>query len=69
MNRFLVIPIFNFLNQFNLSYGIIILVLTVAIKLLLLPMAYRNQKSSIAHAGPEARGGGRSTRSMAARMP
>src|SRR5690606_28530302 len=25
MNRFLVIPIFNFLSQFNLSYGIIIL--------------------------------------------
>jgi YidC/Oxa1 family membrane protein insertase len=47
MNRFLVIPIFNFLNQFNLSYGIIILVLTAAIKLLLLPVAYRNQKSSI----------------------
>lgn len=47
MNRFLVIPIFNFLSQFNLSYGIIILVLTIAIKLLLLPIAFKNQKSSI----------------------
>ncbi len=47
MNRFLVIPIFNFLNQFNLSYGIIILVLTVVIKMLLLPIAFKNQKSSI----------------------
>lgn len=47
MNRFLVIPIFNFLSQFNLSYGIIILVLTVAIKLLLLPIAFKNQKSSL----------------------
>ncbi len=47
MNRFLVIPIFQFLSQFNLSYGIIILVLTIAIKLLLLPIAYKNQKSSI----------------------
>ncbi|MGB3867968.1 MAG: membrane protein insertase YidC [Flavobacteriales bacterium] len=47
MNRFLVIPIFNRLSQFNLSYGIIILVLTIVIKLLLLPIAYRNQKSSI----------------------
>ncbi len=47
MNRFLVIPIFNFLSQFNLSYGIIILVLTIVIKMLLLPIAYRNQKSSI----------------------
>lgn len=47
MNRFLVIPIFNFLDQFNLSYGIIILVLTIVIKLLLLPIAFRNQKSSV----------------------
>lgn len=47
MNRFLVIPIFNFLHRFNLSYGIIILVLTIAIKLLLLPIAYKNQKSSV----------------------
>ncbi len=47
MNRFLVIPIFSFLSRFHLSYGIIILVLTVVIKLLLLPIAYRNQKSSI----------------------
>ncbi len=46
MNRFLVIPIFNFFGGFNLSYGIIILLLTVAIKLLLMPIAYRNQKSS-----------------------
>jgi YidC/Oxa1 family membrane protein insertase len=46
MNRFLVIPIFNFLSGFKLSYGIIILVLTIAIKLLLMPLTYRNQKSS-----------------------
>ncbi len=46
LNRFVVIPIFQFLGKFNLSYGIIILVLTIAIKLLLMPVAYRNQKSS-----------------------
>jgi YidC/Oxa1 family membrane protein insertase len=46
MNRWVVIPIFNFLGKFNLSYGIIILVLTIAIKLLLMPLTYRNQKSS-----------------------
>jgi YidC/Oxa1 family membrane protein insertase len=46
MNRFVVIPIFNFLSGFKLSYGIIILVLTIAIKLLLMPLTYRNQKSS-----------------------
>ncbi len=41
VNRFLVIPIFNFLNKFNLNYGIIILILTIAIKLLLLPLTYK----------------------------
>ena len=46
INRFVVIPIFNLLGRFNLSYGIIILVLTIAIKLLLMPIAYKNQKSS-----------------------
>jgi YidC/Oxa1 family membrane protein insertase len=46
VNRFIVIPIFNLLGQFKLSYGIIILVLTIAIKLLLMPIAFKNQKSS-----------------------
>ncbi|MCW5900598.1 MAG: membrane protein insertase YidC [Flavobacteriales bacterium] len=46
MNRWLVIPIFNFLNQFDLSYGIIILVLTLAIKLLLMPLTYKNLVAS-----------------------
>ncbi len=46
INRFVVIPVFNFLGKFNLSYGIIILVLTILIKVLLLPIAYKNQKSS-----------------------
>ncbi|HET6225448.1 MAG TPA: membrane protein insertase YidC [Bacteroidia bacterium] len=46
LNRFLVIPIFNFLAGFNLNYGIIILILTVILKLLLLPIAYRTVLSS-----------------------
>lgn len=46
LNRFLVIPIFNFLDGFNLNYGIIILILTVILKLLLLPIAYRTVLSS-----------------------
>lgn len=46
VNRFLVIPIFNFLNGFNLNYGVIILILTIIIKLLLLPIAYRTVLSS-----------------------
>ncbi|MBL7964885.1 MAG: membrane protein insertase YidC [Flavobacteriales bacterium] len=47
MNRFLVIPIFNFFGGFNLGYGVIILLLTIAIKLLLTPLTYRNQRSSV----------------------
>jgi YidC/Oxa1 family membrane protein insertase len=41
VNRYLVIPIFNFLNSFNLNYGIIILILTIAIKVMLLPLTYK----------------------------
>jgi YidC/Oxa1 family membrane protein insertase len=47
MNRYLVIPIFNFLGGLKMNYGIIILVLTIAIKLLLMPLTYRNQRSSV----------------------
>lgn len=46
INRFIVIPIFNFLNSFHLNYGIIILILTIIIKLLMLPIAYRTVLSS-----------------------
>jgi YidC/Oxa1 family membrane protein insertase len=46
LNRFLTIPIFNFLSGFNLNYGIIILILTVILKLLLLPIAYKTVLSS-----------------------
>jgi YidC/Oxa1 family membrane protein insertase len=46
INRFLVIPIFTFLNGFNMNYGIIILILTIIIKILLLPIAYRTVLSS-----------------------
>ncbi len=45
MNRWIVIPIFNFFSSFNLSYGIIILLLTIAIKVILMPLTYKNQKS------------------------
>ena len=41
VNKFLVIPIFNFLNSFNLNFGIIILILTIIIKILLLPLTYK----------------------------
>lgn len=46
MNQWLAIPIFNFLDGWGWSYGIIILVLTLVIELLLAPLTYKNLKSS-----------------------
>jgi YidC/Oxa1 family membrane protein insertase len=45
VNRFMVIPIFNFLNSFNLNFGLIILILTVLIRIVLLPLTYGSFKS------------------------
>ena len=41
INRYAVIPIFNFLDGFDLNYGIIILILTILLKIVLLPIAYK----------------------------
>ena len=46
LNKWLVIPIFNFLDGFNMSYGIIILILTIIIKVLIFPIAYKTYMSS-----------------------
>ena len=46
MNRWLVIPIFDWLDGWGWNYGIIILVLTLVNQLMLSPMTYRNFKSS-----------------------
>ena len=46
VNKFLVIPIFDFLERFNLGYGLIILLLTIAIKIIISPLTYRNYLSS-----------------------
>ncbi|MBK8847960.1 MAG: membrane protein insertase YidC [Bacteroidetes bacterium] len=46
INRFIVIPVFNWLKNFGLSFGIVILVLTIIIKLILLPLNYRAYLSS-----------------------
>ncbi len=47
VNRWLVIPLFNFLDQnTGLSYGIIILILTLVIKMILFPLTWRNYVSS-----------------------
>lgn len=46
INRFAVIPVFNLLDSFNLNYGIIILILTILLKIVLLPIAYNSYMSS-----------------------
>lgn len=46
VNQYLVIPVFNVLEDLNLSYGIIILLLTIFIKMLLFPVTYKNYLSS-----------------------
>jgi YidC/Oxa1 family membrane protein insertase len=45
INRFAVLPVFNFLQQFNWNYGIIILVLTLLLKLVLSPLTYKSYLS------------------------
>lgn len=45
INRFIVIPLFNFLGTFISSYGIIILILTIIIKLILFPFTYKSYMS------------------------
>ncbi len=46
VNKLLVIPVFNFLDSFNLNYAIIILCLTLVFKTLLFPVAYKTYVSS-----------------------
>ena len=46
INRYAVIPVFNILDNLNWNYGIIILVLTILLKIVLLPIAYKSYLSS-----------------------
>lgn len=46
VNRFAVIPVFNLLKDTGLGYGIIILILTVLIKLVLMPFTYKAYMST-----------------------
>jgi len=46
INRYAVIPVFNFLEGFGWNYGIIILVLTILLKIVLFPIAYKSYISS-----------------------
>ena len=44
ISRWLIIPAFNFLEQFNWNYGIIIIVFTLLIRLLLLPLVFKSYR-------------------------
>lgn len=46
VNRFLVIPVFNFLEKYTSNYGIIILLLTIFIKILIYPLTYKSYIST-----------------------
>jgi YidC/Oxa1 family membrane protein insertase len=46
INRFIIIPVFNWLEAYGLSYGLIILILTIFIKILVLPVSYKMYMSS-----------------------
>lgn len=46
INRFVIIPIFNWLEAYGLSYGIIILILSFFIKIVIMPIAYKTYLSS-----------------------
>ncbi|MFD1871447.1 membrane protein insertase YidC [Hymenobacter bucti] len=45
VNRFVVLPVFNFLEQYITSYGVIILLLVVLIKLVTWPLTYKTYES------------------------
>ncbi len=46
INRFIIIPVFNWLEAYGLSYGLIILILTIFIKIVVLPVSYKTYMSS-----------------------
>ena len=45
INRFITVPVFNFLDSFNWSYGLVILILTLLLKSVLSPLTYRSYVS------------------------
>jgi len=45
INRFVIIPVFNWLERFIGSYGIIILILTILIKIVLFPLTFKSYQS------------------------
>lgn len=46
VNQYFIIPMFNFLGSFISSYGLIIFLLTIIVKVILLPLTYKSYMSS-----------------------
>jgi YidC/Oxa1 family membrane protein insertase len=46
INRFAIIPIFNWLDNFISNYGLIILILTIIIKVVLFPLTFKSYQST-----------------------
>lgn len=46
INRFAIIPIFNWLDNYFASYGLIILILTIIIKIVLFPLTFKSYHST-----------------------
>ena len=46
VNRWFVIPVFDLLRQFNLNFGIIILILAILVKLIISPLTYKSYVST-----------------------
>lgn len=46
INRFIIIPVFNWLEKYIASYGLIILILTVLIKIILFPLTFKSYQST-----------------------
>ena len=46
VNRYLIDPVFKFLMSFGLSVGLVILLLTIIIKIVIMPLTYKNYMST-----------------------
>jgi YidC/Oxa1 family membrane protein insertase len=46
VNKIFIQPVFDFLRQWGVSYGLIILLVTLVVKIVITPLTYRNYKSS-----------------------
>jgi YidC/Oxa1 family membrane protein insertase len=45
INKYVIFPVFNFLTKFISNFGIIIIILVIAIRIILLPLSYRSYLS------------------------